>query len=173
MNTRIKQLRKALGLSQNEFSKRIGRTPGFVSRAETDHVHITDSVITDICAAFGVREEWLRDGDGEMFRTSHHLTDNETIGDRIRQVRKMEGLKQEEFGKKVGVSKNQIYSIETGRSKASDGLVRKIAGYCNVSYEWLIRGVGEMKLEYAVDQTLIDWLQQNPDVIVELRNRMR
>ena len=108
-----------------------------------------------------------------MFRTSHHLTDNETIGDRIRQVRKMEGLKQEEFGKKVGVSKNQIYSIETGRSKASDGLVRKIAGNCNVSYEWLIRGVGEMKLEYAVGQTLIDWLQQNPDVIVELRNRMR
>ena len=60
MHTRIRQLRKALGLSQVVFARRINRSPGYISRVETNQVHITDGVITDICSAFGVSEEWLR-----------------------------------------------------------------------------------------------------------------
>ena len=51
--------------------------------------------------------------------------------------------------------------------------MRRIAGVCNVSYEWLIRGVGEMAMVYDVDEEMIAWLEENPDVIVEIRNRMR
>ena len=42
-----------------------------------------------------------------------------------------------------------------------------------MSYEWLIRGVGEMAMVYDVDEEMIAWLEENPDVIVEIRNRMR
>ena len=82
-------------------------------------------------------------------------------------------MTQEDFGQKVGVMKSRIYVIENGKSKPSDRLVRRIAGVCNVSYEWLIRGVGEMAMVYDVDEEMIAWLEENPDVIVEIRNRMR
>ena len=41
MHTRIRKLRKALGLSQVEFARKIGRHPGFVSSLESGKIHIT------------------------------------------------------------------------------------------------------------------------------------
>lgn len=67
MNERIKKLRKALDLTQQEFADRIGMKRNTVANYETDRNEPSSSVISLICREFNVSEEWLRTGAGEMF----------------------------------------------------------------------------------------------------------
>ena len=67
MNERLKKLRKTLGLSQENFGKRIGVTKTAISRAEAGLNSISHMSIKSMCREFGVNEEWLRTGSGNMF----------------------------------------------------------------------------------------------------------
>ena len=67
---RIKKLRKSLGLTLEEFGKRIGITKPTVSRIENNQSSVTTQVFTAICREFSVNESWLRTGEGEMFSSS-------------------------------------------------------------------------------------------------------
>lgn len=67
MNERIKKLRKALGLTQQEFADRIGMKRNTVANYETDRNEPSNSVVTLICKTFNVSETWLRTGEGEIF----------------------------------------------------------------------------------------------------------
>lgn len=67
MNKRIKELRKALKLSQKGFAAKIGLKQNTVSYLETPGSKITEKNIKIICSQFSVNEHWLRTGEGEMF----------------------------------------------------------------------------------------------------------
>lgn len=67
MNHRIKELRKALSLTQQEFADRIGMKRNTIANYEIDRNEPSNSVITLICREFNVSEHWLRTGEGEMF----------------------------------------------------------------------------------------------------------
>lgn len=67
MNERIKELRKILELNQTDFGNRIGIKQGSVAAYESGARIPIDAVIISICREFGVNEEWLRSGEGEMF----------------------------------------------------------------------------------------------------------
>lgn len=64
---RIKKLRKALDLTQQEFSSRIGSTANVLTNYETGRRNPSGSVVNNICKEFNVSETWLRTGEGEMF----------------------------------------------------------------------------------------------------------
>ncbi len=68
MNNRIKELRKELKYSQDEFGLKINLSRSHVASIENGLKNITDRVINDICREFNVNEEWLRTGAGEMFK---------------------------------------------------------------------------------------------------------
>ena len=70
MNNRIKQLRKALNLSQKDFGKAIGAAITTISGYETGRDVIGNRILTTICNTFNANPEWLRTGKGEMFLTS-------------------------------------------------------------------------------------------------------
>lgn len=67
VNERIKKLRKALNLTQQEFADRIGIKRGAIANYEIGRNEPADSVCSLICREFNVNEEWLRSGSGEMF----------------------------------------------------------------------------------------------------------
>jgi transcriptional regulator with XRE-family HTH domain len=67
MNERIKQLRKNLNLTQQEFAEKIGSVQNTITGYESGRRNPSDSVINNICKTFNVNEEWLRDGTGNMF----------------------------------------------------------------------------------------------------------
>ena len=67
MKERIKELRKTLGLTLEEFGNKLGVTKTTISRIENGVNSVTNQMLTSICRTFDVREEWLRDGEGEMF----------------------------------------------------------------------------------------------------------
>lgn len=64
---RMKKLRKALDLTQTAFATRIGSVQNTVTGYESGRRNPSAPVISLICREFGVNEEWLRTGNGEMF----------------------------------------------------------------------------------------------------------
>ncbi len=66
MNERIKELRKAMGKSQEEFGKILGITKSGVSDIESGRRNVTEQHII-MLRTENVNEEWLRTGNGEMF----------------------------------------------------------------------------------------------------------
>lgn len=73
---RIKELRNALNLNQTNFGEQLGLKQTTIAGYENNHRELTDRTISDICRVFNVNEEWLRTGDGPMFRPKKGL-DNE------------------------------------------------------------------------------------------------
>ena len=67
MKDRLKQLRKALDLTQTEFAERIGTVQNTITGYESGRRNPSGPVISAICKEFNVNEEWLRNGTGEMF----------------------------------------------------------------------------------------------------------
>ena len=65
---RIRDLRKSLGMTLDNFGERIGLKKSAVSLIENDKNSVTDQVVKSICREFNVSEEWLRTGQGEMFK---------------------------------------------------------------------------------------------------------
>lgn len=64
MNTRIKDIRKTLDMSQDAFAQRIGMKGSSISLLESGGRNITEQVIRLICKEFNVNEDWLRTGAG-------------------------------------------------------------------------------------------------------------
>lgn len=67
MNERLKELRKALNLTQQAFADAIGVKRNTVATYEIGRNEPIDAVIKLICDRFRVNEIWLRTGEGEMF----------------------------------------------------------------------------------------------------------
>lgn len=64
---RMKKLRKALGLTMEEFGGKIGMTKASVSRLEAGINGASEQTIRLICSTWGVDYFWLTEGTGEMF----------------------------------------------------------------------------------------------------------
>lgn len=75
MKNILKELRKALSLKQGEFAQRISTTQGHISDIENGRKELSDRTIKLICLEFGVNEEWLRTGTGEMFSKNDNNVD--------------------------------------------------------------------------------------------------
>lgn len=71
INDRIYKLFKKLDIKQCEFAEKIGVTQAYVSKLFKENSDKTpsDRVIKLICQNFNANEEWLRTGQGEMFKT--------------------------------------------------------------------------------------------------------
>lgn len=67
MNTRIKQIRRELDLTQEAFASRIGSVQNTITGYESGRRNPSAPVVSLICREFNVSEEWLRTGEGEMF----------------------------------------------------------------------------------------------------------
>ena len=66
MNERIAEIRKAAGMTQEEFAAKIGLSRNFIWMIEKGDRTPSDRTIADICREFGISEHWLRTGEGEM-----------------------------------------------------------------------------------------------------------
>lgn len=67
INDRIRALRKELGVNQAEFGESLGLRQSTIGNYESGSRAVSDATILAICRHYGVNEEWLRYGSGEMF----------------------------------------------------------------------------------------------------------
>lgn len=69
VENRIRELRKALGLTQSAFGSRLGVKGNTIANYESNLRAPSDAIIFSICREFDVNEDWLRTGSGDMFIT--------------------------------------------------------------------------------------------------------
>ena len=67
MDKRLKELRKILNLTQQEFSDKLGIKRNTIANYESGRNEPIGSVFSLICKEFNVNENWLRNGIGSMF----------------------------------------------------------------------------------------------------------
>lgn len=64
---RIREVRKALGLTLEKFGEKIGMKKNSVSQLENGKNSVTEQVVKAICREYNVDYMWLTAGEGEMF----------------------------------------------------------------------------------------------------------
>jgi len=69
LRERIKQARKALGLSREKFAEGLGfKSAGKVQNVELGRTEIDDTFVRLISQVYHISYQWLTTGEGEMFR---------------------------------------------------------------------------------------------------------
>ena len=87
-----------------------------------------------------------------------------TLGERIKYVRKTNGMTLEKFGEKIGIGASSLSAIETGKTNPAETTIRSIINECGVNEFWLRNGKGDMhasktravELDEFVDSVLHD-----------------
>jgi len=68
LNERIKELRKVLGLSREEFANKLGlKSRGKIENIELGRTSPDEPFLDLICKTYNINPKWLRTGRGEMF----------------------------------------------------------------------------------------------------------
>ncbi len=129
MNNQIQLLRQELGLTMEEFGKNLGVTRSAISNIENGYRNLTEQMISSICNAYNVNEDWLRNGTGEMFvESSDSLIEkivsefpldklSQTI---LRTYIELEPKEREVFNHVMKIIANNI--MEEGKEKARNGV---------------------------------------------------
>lgn len=68
MKDRIKKIRKEANLTQEKFAERLGLKRNTIATYETGKSEPMDNIVLSICREFGINENWLRGGTGEMYK---------------------------------------------------------------------------------------------------------
>ena len=80
------------------------------------------------------------------------------MNERIKKLRLFLNLTQEEFGKKLGVTRSAISYIESGRSNVTEQMLYTISLTFDVRKEWLQSGCGEMFAEHTISEALASYI---------------
>lgn len=83
-----------------------------------------------------------------------------SIGSRIKEVRKHEGLSRKEFGNRLGVSMDTIANMEYDRLKKpeqKEPLYKLICNEFGISYEWLTTGAGDVFTPISQEKAIADF----------------
>lgn len=75
MDSRIKELREVLGMTQDAFAQKLDVTRGLVNRWEHG-ADIPKPRLFQIAETFGVRREWIVNGAGEIFEDGEETLAN-------------------------------------------------------------------------------------------------
>lgn len=70
---RVKQLRKSLNMTQQEFAAKIGLKSNSLSQIETRINSATEQTIKLICREFNASYDWLKNGIGPMLVPEEYL----------------------------------------------------------------------------------------------------
>jgi DNA-binding XRE family transcriptional regulator len=154
MNDRLEWLRCALGYPVPSFAVKVGAMKGSIKKVLEGKADPNMKIMQNVLAILPVRDEWLFLGTGKPFkmddvsaftyqteRTKDDAIDVE-VNERFREIRLEKDLSQPVFGAALGISKDIVASIETGRSSITVPLLKKFLKKYNVGESWMLWGVG-------------------------------
>ena len=79
---RIKAIRKHFKLTMEKFGNKLGVTKVAISNIEKGNRNLTEQMSKAICREFNVNENWLKNGEGEMFVQTDEFDLNEYMKSR-------------------------------------------------------------------------------------------
>ena len=80
------------------------------------------------------------------------------MGERIKELRTVLGLTQQQLADSLGIKRNTIAKYETGRGDPIDAVVSLICKTYNVNEKWLRNGDGPMFSTVTRDQQIMDFV---------------
>lgn len=80
---RIQEIRKENGLSQEEFGKRLAVSRNVVAKYENGLVEPPELFINHLCIKFGVSENWLKTGEGEIYSA---ITEEDLFSEKLGKI---------------------------------------------------------------------------------------
>jgi transcriptional regulator with XRE-family HTH domain len=86
INERLRVVRKHFKMSQAEFAAKIYIHKGFLSALELNDKRVTERVRKLVCVTFGVSEEWLQNGAGDMLADENPDYEIQEIVDLYKQL---------------------------------------------------------------------------------------
>lgn len=153
LSKRLKRLRKSLDLTQQEFATKLGVQRNTIAMYEIGRTIPSNTVILFICSEFNINESWLRTGEGNMFKSEISLCDEcDTFSIRLKRLRKLLDLTQQEFADKLAVKRNTVGQWEIGRNPLTNSSILSICREFNVNEAWLRTGEGEIFNETSSEQ---------------------
>lgn len=155
MNDRIEFIRCTLGYPVNTFAIKVGASKASIKKVLAGTATPTMKLLLNILEIFPVSKEWLYIGNGQPW-TKDDLSDyiyevrsesnqgdvDMDVNARLREIRNDSGLSQPVFAAALGLTKDIVAFIETGRTGISIPTLKKILKKYNVSDQWMLWGVG-------------------------------
>lgn len=123
MNNRIRDVRKTLSMTQDQFASALNLSKNFVWMIEKGEREPSDRTIKDICREYKVNETWLLTGNGEMFDP---LTEEQEIAQILASVVKDDDFFLRELIKMVhNLSPNTIHELTDSLIELGENLKKK------------------------------------------------
>lgn len=139
------------------FARLCNMSASLESRLENGETIFSEDSIGRILKGTRVNKEWFMDGTGEMYPS------NQTVGDRLKQLRTELKLTQPEMAKKSGISMRKYVKLEHEGGALSKILAERIERNCGVSTDWLYFG-DEKSKNYPCGEEMISFLKENEEV---------
>lgn len=124
--------RKRKGMTQRALAQKAGIANATLHRYESGTLCPSPEIVQKLADALDVQHEDLLNLD--------NLLKSETVPERIKRMRRLRGITQEELGKMVGTTKSTISICESGRNELRSTTLARIAEALGVSYEYLVLG---------------------------------
>lgn len=154
ISDRIEYVRCVLGYPVGAFASKIGSGRETVQRIIKGESTPNIGLIDNLLKIFPINTSWLYMNKGKPFTIEDiepfkygfqdkGNADLELI-ERMKELRKKLDLTQAVFAAQVGVTKDNLASIEVGRSNVSVAVLKRMIERFNVSERWLLWGEGKM-----------------------------
>ncbi len=80
------------------------------------------------------------------------------MNDRLKEIRKLNKLTQEEFAKEIGITQSTVTAYECGNRVPSDSVILNICRNFHINETWLRTGEGEMLTPISRDAEIAAFL---------------
>ena len=80
------------------------------------------------------------------------------MNDRIKEVRTVLGLSQQEFADRIGIKRGAVANYEVGRNEPIDAIISLICREFHVDEHWLRTGEGEMFVQISRDKEIMHFV---------------
>lgn len=84
-----------------------------------------------------------------------------TKGERIKELRKQLGMKQDEFANQIGISRILLSYIENGQKSLTERNAKFIVEHFKINPEWLETGEGNMFVESSLSDKLYKFVDES------------
>lgn len=143
---RIKYLRDRRGFTQSEFAKLIGVSRSLVCVWENGYANISLRQMIKISYVYLVPLDYIL-GITDTFQIKNYKFINKLdlkyVGEKIREIRKKEGLTQERFAKKIDTKRSSISYYEIGKMMISTADLKQICLTFGVSADYIVGNINK------------------------------
>ena len=92
---------------------------------------------------------------------------------RLKEIRKSKKMNQEEFSKKLGISRSHLAGLESGAKNITDRLENDICRIFNVNKAWFENGTGEMFNDPLEDLIIDDEIREMAKIYKQLDDNVK